>query len=279
MDKFFYRWIVQSIIKAILTVVIAVLAVLLLDVIYSIIMPPMSPEFDYWRFIVMFVVATLIICFFLIWIKDDYSSLDITAPSVGKFWCFLIRKGIKIHWFWLRLLILSLLAIAVYNGYKFYIETPAVLQSFSEYFAQQSGKFDLIDLIEKHLLHFLRPVFVVFFCWQWLHVRRFCKEGRCSKCGAAFALGYSYAGKTTEHNSSKITKKAKSVVVGERRQETYIDDVKVSDSKISDIYGTSYDYYKTDTHTTTYSSVYGCAFCNASETKYDSHSTINKTKL
>ncbi len=279
MDKFLYRWIVQPILKIIPTVVIAVLAVLFLDVIYSIILPPISPEFDYWRYTVMFVLVTLIICFFLIFIKDNYSKTDISASSVGRFWCFLIRKGIKIHWFWIRLLILSLLAIAVYAGYKFYIDTPAVLQSFSEYYAQQTGKFDLVDLLEKHILHFLRPVFAVFFLWQWAHVRRFCQEGRCRRCGAAFALGYTHAGKTTQQDSSKITKKAKSVVVGERRQETYIDDYKVSDSKISDIYGTSYDYYKTDTHTTTYSSVFSCAFCNSNETKYESYSTMNTKKL
>ena len=280
MDKFFYRLTLQTIIKAILTAAISFFCTALIYTLLTIILQPISGPIDYWFQTVSAFIITVITCFMIITVKDDYSNSDVYSYSVGKFWSNRAYDRRKVRWFSVELMMLPLLVIALALAYLFYTDHPVVLEQYVTYFSVgEINESQAQDLLYDNMTHFAKLILAVFFFAQWVHVRNFAKEGRCPKCKAAFSLDFHQDGGTETRYSSNITKKGRSVVTGSIYEVTTEDDVEVSRSRVGNTYGTAYDYYKTDTKTTYRSSICHCAFCGELCTKSSSSVSSTTTKL
>lgn len=280
MDKFFYRLILQPIIKGILIGVLSLFCTAIAYTIFASVLKPVNGKVDYWVQLVVIVALTVIFCFMLITVKDDYSSLDINAYSVGKFWKNRSYKNKRVRWIYVELMMLPLLLIAVVLGFLFYRAHADKLGEYADFYTLQEVDATIgLEFFVEKLGHFLKAMFCVFFFWQWMHVRGFAKKGRCSKCKTAFAFGCYRANDKTVDHYSKIRKKARKEVVGANYRVTYEDDREVDRTKIGDIYETRYDYYRTDTEITTYSYDYNCYHCGAMNTRFDSYSSFDTKKI
>ena len=280
MDKFFYRLTVQTVIKAICTAFISVFCTAIIYTIFASVIAPISAVFDYWLQMVVGILITIVTCFMIITVKDDYGSIDISTTLVGHFWATRAYDRKKFGWFRLEIIMLPLFIIAAVLGYMTYTTHETILEVYRVIYAP--GNMDATIALEvylKNIEHFLMPILAIFFFAQWRHVRNFAKEGRCPKCHAAFALDFHRnLGVETQH-STKITKKARSVVAGANYLVTKDGDEEISRTKIGDVYETVYDKYKTNTTTTFSNSAYRCAFCGYLAHKTDVHTTYNTTKL
>ena len=281
MDKFFYRLTLQSIIKAILTAAISFFCTALIYMLFTIILQPISATIDYWIQAIVAFVITVITCFMIITVKDDYSHLDTLSSDVGRFWSKRAYDRKKVSWFSVELMMLPLLVIALGLAYSFYTERPMVIAQYTAVFstAEKISASQAQDLIFDNMMHFEKLILAVFFFAQWVHVRNFAKDGRCPKCKAAFSLGYHSSGKTETKYTSKIDKKGRSVVSGGVYNVTTEDGVEVSRTRVGNTYETVYDYYKTDTKTTFNTGICHCAICGEFSDKISVHSTSNTTKL
>ncbi len=280
MDKFFYRLFWQTLIKGVLAVVIGWLGTALIYTFFVSVLQPVSAKVDYWVQMIAALLISLVTCFFLVFVKDNYDYHDALSYSVGKKWSKRVQNGKKLHWFWLELIMLPLLAVGVYLGYSLYQGHEATLLKFTEFFAE--GKIDsgkATDFYWDNSMHVIKLVLTIFFLWQWWHVRGFAKEGRCRHCKAAFSLGFYQSIAPTTRHSSSISKKARTEVVGGRYSVTMDGDREVDRTRIGDIRETTYDYYRTNTTIYTSGSVCRCAFCGQTESKFSSTVSSTKTKL
>ena len=280
MDKFFYRLIWQTIWKGILTILITFFGVYLLYTLFASILRPVSAVFDYWLQFGLAVAITVICCFFMLFVKDDYDTSDLYSYNVGKSWNERIYSGKKMGWFTLELIMLPLLALAVLSGYLAYLSHAEVLLAYENIFSVEVVyKEEVAGAIITNWQHFLEIILAVFLLLQWRHVRAFAKAGRCPKCKAAFSLGYHRSGGVTTETSSKITKKGRSVVVGGKYKVTTVDGREVDRTKVADLYDTVYDYYQTDSERTSYENICKCGFCGNVVSKFDSYSSYTTKKL
>lgn len=280
MDKFFYRLTVQTVIKGILTAVIGLLSTALLYTLFTSILQPISASFDYWLQTVAALVVTVVTCFMIIEVKDSYTAMDTYSASVGHFWSERAYKGKKVPFWSVELMMLPLLLLAIVLAYLFYHSHAATLAGYATVYSEKEISASVAqNLFYDNIVHFAKLILAVFFFAQWWHVRKFAKMGQCRKCKAAFALGYHRSGGTQTTNSSKITKKGKTKVVGASYQVTEEDGEEVERIKIADIYDTVYNHYKTDTRTTYSTTVCHCAFCGELCEKTDVWSNSTTTKL
>ena len=280
MDKFFYRLTLQTVIKAILTALISLFVTALFYTLFVSILQPISGQVDYWLQAVVAFVTTVITCFMLISVKDSYTSVDTYTYQVGRFWSGRVHHGKKVRWFSVELMMLPLLAIAVWAAYLFYRSHADVLATYEAFYAAEGvSAGQAQDLFFNNLLHFSKIIFAVFFFAQWVHVRAFAKDGRCPSCKAAFALGLHQTGARWSTTSSRITQKSKTTVVGGIYQVTSEDGEEIDRTKIADKYDRVYENYQTDTKTTYSSSLCRCAFCDHISQKTDVYSTSSTRKL
>ena len=276
MDKFVYRVTFQPLIKLVLVLIINMSTTTLLYSILEAIFVSLATALCYWIFLVLSFATTGVSCFFLISVKDDFKYSDTETGSVGKHWCKRVWKNKPLHWFWLRLSILPMLLFAVCCGISFYLNHAQIFASSREAILPKST--DLYFYF-NNLLHYGKIIFAIFFAWQWFHVRKFCKMGRCKKCKAAFSYGTVSAGTGEVTHSAKIKTKNKTVVVGERHNVTYEDGVEVDRTKVADIYGSAKEYYLEQMKTTSYRNKCRCAFCKDSSVRTDYYSSYSSTKL
>lgn len=281
MGKFFYRLTLQAVIKAALTVVITFFCTYLFYFLFTTLLAPFGAKFDYWLQAVAALIVCAITCFMLIEVKDDYATRDTYSSSAGRFWSERAYKRKKVSFFTVELMMLPLLAVAVVFGYLFYRDHAAVMEEYVAFYAAKDALTvsGAQNFYVEHIEHFAKLVLAVFFFAQWRHVREFSVKGRCPYCRAAFSLDFHRIGGTETKASSKITKKSKTRVVGANYQVETEDGEEIDRTKISDVYGKTYDYYKTDTTTTYRTSVCHCAICGNLSNQTDVYSTYKKTKL
>ena len=176
MDKFFYRLIWQTIWKGLLTVLITFFGVYLGYILFASILSPVSAVFDYWLQFGLSVAITLLCCFFMLFVKDDYQSEDLYSYSVGKSWNDRVYTGKKMPWITVELMMLPLLALAVLSGYLVYVGHASVTLAYEELFSvAQASKEAVAELIIAQWAHFLEIILAVFLLCQWKHVRGFAK--------------------------------------------------------------------------------------------------------
>lgn len=277
MDKFFYRLIVQTLWKGLLTVLLTFLGMGVIYTIFISILQPVSAVFDYWLQFGLTVAIAAVCCFFMLFVGDDYRTDDLYSYSVGKFWNDRVYAGKKVGWLLMELIMFPLLALAVLFGYLAYVGHAGVLSAYTESFA---ASVDItVELALDQWVHFLEIICAVFLLLQWRHVRAFAKAGRCPNCKAAFSLGYHRSGGVTTDYSSKISKKGRTAVVGESYKVTTSGGKEVDRTKVADLYGTVYDYYQTDTKTTSYQNICRCGFCGKEVAKFDSYASSTTKKL
>ena len=281
MDKFFYRLIVQPIVKGLITAFLSLFLAMLTYTLFVCILQPVTPTFDYWFQAVALVLITVVLCFMIISVRDDFTTLDVTTYTVGKFWSKRAYDGKKVRWITMELMMLPLFVASVVFGVLFYRNHADVLLTYEQYYASVTIDVDLaMDYcIENMLLHFWKLFACIFLFWQWRHVRCFAKKGRCPYCKAAFSVGTHGPMQTEQKNSTKITKKGKNVVVGGQYKVTLDGDREVDRTRIGDVYETRYDYYRTDTQTTYYTHACTCRFCGKSFTKTDVSSSYQTSKI
>ena len=277
MDKFLYRITLQPAIKFVLLVIINMFFNTLIYTFAEIFLREYAKGLCYWIFTVSTVVVTVITCFFLISVKDAIRDSYTETMNVGKRWQKRADNNKPLHWFWLKLLILPMLVFAVYCGYSFYIHHAEVMASIAA--AIEADEEIDSGVFFYNIFHFGKIFCAIFFAWQWYHVRLYCKTGRCKKCKAAFAYGYSYGHHTEVQHGAKIKTKSRSVIIGEKQEITYEDGIEVDRKKIGDIYGTEKDYYLERSETTFFHKTCRCAFCNAEASRLDTYSSFSTTKL
>lgn len=272
MDKFFYRFFVQTLFKGVLVLVLSCIATILisciLDVaIHQILHIGYSADFDFWMYAISFLITSILATIIFV-PTDNVNSLNYSADKIGRFWINLIKKGKRINWFWLRLLILPLLLIAIFCGYVVIANGSKTLSAFRDFYAQASTG-QLSDALSSNILYFICIVLAVFFFVKWLHLRSFCKNGSCSNCKSAFSLVSA---------SLDSWDKSDSVAYSTEEYKEEVGAVKVGDGKWMPIYENHEVQYRIDTEKTTRTSHYICAHCKKEqERKYSYVSKQTKT--
>lgn len=280
MDKFFYRLVIQTGIKGVITPVISLFTSCLLYTMFASILQPISATFDFWLQFGLGVAITVVTCFMLISVKDSFYSIDVDVHAVGRFWSRRVYNNKKVRWIYMETVMLPLLAAAAILAYLTYTEYPVVLEEYRAFYAA-----DDVDATEAMYLFiskvgfFVKPVLAIFLFAQWKHVRGFAKQGRCPACHAAFSLGYHNNVDVSTTYSSKIKEKAKTRIVGGKYEVTMEDGREVDRTRVGNIYETTYDKYKVDTKTVFDTSAYCCGFCRRIAHKTDVHTTFTTTKL
>ncbi|MBE5743709.1 MAG: hypothetical protein E7358_03215 [Clostridiales bacterium] len=272
MDKFFYRFFVQTLFKGVLILVLSCLATILIScildiVLHNILFIGYSADFDFWMYAISFFITGGLLTIILV-PSDNVNALNYSADKIGKYWANLIKKGKKINWFWLRLLILPLLLIAIYCGYVVIADGSKILSAFRDFYAQAyTGQ--LSDALSNNILYFLYIVLAVYFFAKWLHLRAFCKKGTCSHCKSAFSL---------VSTSLDSWDKSESVSFSTEDYKEEVGAVRVGDGKWMPIYDNYEVQYKINTEKTTRTSHYICAHCKKEqERKYSYVSKQTKT--
>ena len=74
MDKFFYRLIVQTLWKGLLTVLITFLGMGVIYTLFISILQPVSAVFDYWLQFGLTVAIAAVCCFFMLFVGDDFGA-------------------------------------------------------------------------------------------------------------------------------------------------------------------------------------------------------------